>query len=242
MFCSVTCGRKSVNMRSLIRWKGRETHKPSFSVNGHNLSFPQHRLGCSFNYTWIFSKMQYLRTKHLRVLYAGNMPRFGWKQPRKRVRTDRRGAVVAEESVCGNLRLCYFSERPIPKWTIQLRALHVAVFHRGFEVKVIVDALCLCTLGIFHSLLLSRSRCLIILNRNPISSLNPTTNIPMKSVLLPYFTDGKMESQRCSVAYWWGRSWFPNAAITIVHMLFWQCDPPATSPSMGEVCVPPLET
>lgn len=109
--------------------------------------------------------------------------------------------MVAEESVCGNLRLCYFSERPIPKWTIQLRALHVAVFHRGFEVKVIVDALCLCTLGIFHSLLLSRSRCLIILNRNPISSLNPTTNIPMKSVLLPYFTDGKMESQRCSVAY-----------------------------------------
>lgn len=53
--------------------------------------------------------------------------------------------MVAAESVCGNLRLCYFSERPIPKWTIQLRALHVAVFHREFEV----NSYCGCVMSVY---------------------------------------------------------------------------------------------
>lgn len=145
MLCSAICGRKSVNMRGIIRWKGRETHRPSFSINGHILSFPQHRLGCSFNYTRIFSKMKYLRTKHLRVLDAGNMPRLGWKQPRKRVRTGRRGAVVAEGRICSNLRLCCFSERPIPKWRLQLGAPHVAIFHREFET----NSYCGCIMAVY---------------------------------------------------------------------------------------------
>lgn len=54
-----------------------------------------------------------------------------------------------------------FQKGPLPNGQSNLEHC-MSLFSTGsLKWIVIVDALCLCTLGIFHSLLLSRSRCLI---------------------------------------------------------------------------------
>lgn len=93
-----------------------------------------------------------------------------------------------------------FQKGPFPDGDSNIEHCMLPFSTGNLKQIVVVGTLWLCTSGIFNPFRLSRGGCLIRTEQRPDIIFKPHNQHP-SLYCCPYFTDGKMASQRCSVPY-----------------------------------------